>query len=139
MIHNISYRVFVYGTENEEKVKETIKALFPYSNPHKEVIEGYFKNLVLVLSDKIEKRREIKDFMKLLKNLKPSAKKRILNELDMKIDSNGNLFLRFDKQLAYLDNLKIIEHGDAVHVKINIAAYPARKETAMEIAERIFG
>lgn len=139
MIHNISYRVFVYGTENEEKVREAVKTLFPNSNPQIEQIEGYFKNPVLILHDKIEKKRDTKDFIKTLESLDSSTKKRVLNELDRKMDDKGNLFLRFDKQRAYLGNLKIIEHGDAIHVKIKIAAYPAKKEKAMELAKEIFG
>ena len=139
MIHNISYRVFVYGTENEEKVRETVKNLFPNSHPQEEIIEGYFKNTVLLLHDKIEKNRQIKDFIKILESLDPSTKKRVINELDKKMDEKGNLFLRFDKQRAYLGNFKIIEHGDAVHVKIKIAAYPAKKENAMKVAMKIFG
>lgn len=139
MIHNISYRVFVYGTENEEKVREAVKTLFPNSHPQVEATEGYFKNPVLILRDKIGKKRETKDFIKILQNLDSSTKKRILNELDIKMDEKGNLFLRFDKQRAYLGDLKIIEHGDAIHVKIKIAAYPAKKEKAMELAREIFG
>jgi len=139
MIHNISYRVFVYGTENEEKVREAIQTLFPNSHPQIETIEGYFKNPVLILHDKIGKKREIRDFMKILETLNSSTKKRVLNELNNKMDDKGNLFLRFDKQRAYLGDLKIIEHGDAVHVKIKIAAYPAKKENAIEGAKEIFG
>jgi RNA binding exosome subunit len=139
MIHNISYRVFVYGTENEEKVREAIKTLFPNSHPQTDAIEGYFKNSVLILHDKITKKRETKEFIKLLQKLDSSTKKRVLNELNNKMDEKGNLFLRFDKQRAYLEDLKIVEHGDSIHVKIKIAAYPAKKENAMELAREIFG
>ncbi|MGB9938125.1 MAG: RNA-binding protein [Methanobacterium sp.] len=139
MIHNISYRVFVYGTENEEKVREAIKTLFPNSHPETEQIEGYFKNPVLILHDKITRKGEIKDFLKILDQLDSSAKKRIINELNNKMDDKGNLFLRFDKQRAYRGDLKVIEHGDAIHVKTKIAAYPAKKEKAMELAKEIFG
>jgi RNA binding exosome subunit len=139
MIHNISYRVFVYGTENEEKVREAIKILFPNSHPQTETIEGYFKNPVLILHDKLGKKRETKEFIKILQNLDSSTKKRVLNELNNKMDDKGNLFLRFDKQRAYRGDLKIIEHGDAVHVKIKIAAYPAKKDKAMKLAKEIFG
>lgn len=139
MIHNISYRVFVYGTEKERKVKEAIKTLFPNSSPQLNITEGYFKNPVLILHDKITKSRDIKGFIKILENLDLQARRRVLNELDSKMDEKGNLFLRFDKQRAYLGNLKIIEHGDAIHVKIKLAAYPAKKKNAMKIAADIFG
>lgn len=139
MIHNISYRVFVYGTENEEKVKEAVQTLFPNSHPQTDTTEGYFNNPVLILHDKITKKREIKEFVNLINQMDDTSKKQLRSELENKMDEKGNLFLRFDKQRAYLGDLNIIEHGDAIHVKIKIAAYPAKKEKAIEIAREIFG
>ena len=139
MIHNISYRVFVYGTENEEKVKEAVQTLFPNSHPQTDTTEGYFKNPVLILHDKITKNREIKELVNVLKQIDDTSKKQLFNELENKMDERRNLFLRFDKQRAYLGDLKIIEHGDAIHVKINVAAYPAKKENAIKVARDILG
>ena len=139
MIHNISYRTFVYGTENEEKVRKAVKTLFPNSSPQQEYIEGYYQNPVLILHDKIEKKREIKDFIVKMEHLPSSYRNKILDDLDRKMDDKGNLFLRFDKQKAYLDELEVVEHGDSIHVKIKIAAYPARKEQAMKIARKLWG
>ncbi len=139
MIHNISYRVFVYGTENEEKVKKAIKTLFPNSLIQREVTEGHYKTRVLILYDKIDKKQDIKDFIETLNNMGSSDKKRILMDLDKKMDDKGNFFLRFDKQKAYLGELKIVDHGDSIHVKIKIAAYPAKKEPAMKLARELLG
>ncbi|HII84162.1 MAG TPA: RNA-binding protein [Methanobacterium subterraneum] len=138
MIHNLSYRAFVYGTENEEKVREALFTLLPTAQPIKEITEGYHKNQVIILQGKITKKRETKDFLEKLRALKPSSKKRILRELEDKMDDRGNLFLRFDKQRAYLGDFKIVEHGDSLHLKLKIAAYPARKEEALKIARQIF-
>jgi RNA-binding protein len=138
MIHNLSYRAFVYGTESEEKVREAIFTLLPTAQPLKEITEGYYKNKVIILQGKTTKKREIKDFLEKLHSLQPSAKKRILRELEDRMDDRGNLFLRFDKQRAYLGNLKLVEHGDALHLKLKIAAYPARKEEALKVAQKIF-
>jgi len=138
MIHNISYRAFVYGTENKEKVLESIKTLFPNSSPQCEETEGYYKNPVLILTNKIDKKREIKDFVDKLSKMNDPIRKRILHRLEDKMDDSGNLFLRFDKQRAYQDDLKIVEHGDSIHLKIKIAAYPAKKKVALEIARKLF-
>jgi RNA binding exosome subunit len=135
MIHNISYRTFVYGTENEEKVKTAIKTLFPKSSPQREETEGYYKNPVLILTDKIEKNKDIKDFIARSQNLSDQ----ILPDLDRKMDDKGNLFLRFDKQKAYQGELEIVEHGDSIHLKIKLAAYPAKKEPALKLAREIWG
>ena len=138
MIHNISYRAFVYGTENGEKVLNSIKTLFPNSSPACESTEGYYKNPVLILSNKIDNKRELKDFVKILSNLKDPTKKMVIHQLENKMDDFGNLFLRFDKQRAYLGDLKIVEHGDSIHLKIKIAAYPAKKKVALKIARKLF-
>jgi RNA binding exosome subunit len=82
MIHNLSYRAFVYSTESEEKVREAICTLLPTALPEKEVTEGYYNNQVIILHGKITKKREINDFLEKLRSLKPSAKKRILRELN---------------------------------------------------------
>jgi RNA-binding protein len=138
MIHNISYRAFVYGTENKEKVLKSIKTLFPNSSPQCEVTEGYYKNPVLILSNKIDKKREIKDFVEKLSKMDDPTRKRILHQLENKMDDFGNLFLRFDKQRAYQGDMKVVEHGDSIHLKIKIAAYPAKKKVALEIARKLF-
>jgi len=139
MIHNLSYRVFVYGTESEEKVREAIHNLLSKAHPEKEITEGYSNNQVLILHGKINKKNEIKVLLEKLQNLSPNDKKKIKKELHDRMDSRGNLFLRFDKQRAYLGDLKLVEHGDAIHLKLKIASYPAKKEEAIKVARKIFG
>jgi RNA-binding protein len=139
MIHNLSYRAFVYGTESEEKVREAIHTLLPMAQPGKEITEGYYNNLILILQGKISKKNEIKVFLEKLQNLNPNDKKKIQEELYDRMDNRGNLFLRFDKQRAYLGDLKLVEHGDALHLKLKIAAYPAKKQEAIKVARQIFG
>ncbi|HMK53282.1 MAG TPA: RNA-binding domain-containing protein [Methanobacteriaceae archaeon] len=139
MIHNIAYRTLIYGTEDEKKVQTAVCNILPFSSPEKEIIEGYHKNQVILLHGKTDKKREIKIFLKSLDKIKPSDRKRILRDLENKMDYKGNLFLRFDKQRAYLGDMKVVEHGDAIHLKLKIAAYPARKDTALKIARQIFG
>jgi RNA-binding protein len=139
MIHNISYRVFVYGTENEDKVGESLRTIFLEASPQREVTEGYYNNPVTILSQKFSKKREISDFIKKLNEMDDNEKTNVLNELDRKMDDKGNLFLRFHKQEAFKGNWKVVEHGDSIHIKIKIAAYPAKKEGAIKIAREIFG
>lgn len=137
MIHNISYRTFVYGTEDENKVKEAIKTLFPNSSIQCELTEGHYKTQVLILNGKIDEKSDIRNFIEKLSNIKVSDRKRILRDLGKRVDDKGNLFLRFDKQKAYYNELKIVEHGNSIHVKIKLAAYPAKKDPAMILARNL--
>ena len=53
-------------------------------------------------------------------------------DLERKMDEKGNWFLRFDKADAIDEKLTIKDSGDSIHLKIKIAAYPAKKEIAVE-------
>ena len=53
------------------------------------------------------------------------------------MDEKGNFFLRFDKQKAHQGELEVVEHGDSIHVKIKMAAYPAKKDTAMKLVRKL--
>ncbi|MBQ6219053.1 MAG: exosome protein [Methanosphaera sp.] len=139
MIHNISYRTFVYGTEDEQKVMTAISHLFSNPLPEKTINEDHFGNKIIVLSEKITKKRANKNIVSFLnENLSDEDKETIKKELSRRMDEKGNLFLRFDKQLAYDEVLKLTYHGDAIHVRIKIASYPVSKENAMKVAEKIF-
>ena len=139
MIHNISYRTFVYGTEDEGKVIEAINILFPTSLPEKTITEDHFDNDILILSDKISKKRVTRDIAKFLNdNLSDEDKEIIKNELNRRMDDQGNLFLRFDKQEAFDENLKLTYSGNAIHVRIKIASFPVSKENAIKVSHKIF-
>ena len=139
MIHNISYRAFVYETEDEEKVMIAINHLFSNTLPEEDIIEDNFSNNVKILSNKITKKRTNRDFINFLnENLSDDDKEILKDELSRRIDKKGNLFLRFDKQLAYDEILKITYSGDAIHVRIKIASYPVSKENAIKVAHNLF-
>ena len=139
MIHNISYRTFVYGTEDEEKVITAISYLFSNSLPEKSINEDHFGNKIIVLTDTITKKRTNKDIIAFLnENLSEEDKNTIKNELNRRMDDKGNLFLRFDKQLAFDEKLKLTYSGNAIHIRIKIASYPVSKENAIEVAKKLF-
>ena len=139
MIHNITYRTFVYGTEDEEKVMTAVSYLFSNSLPDKSINEDHFGNKIIVLTDKLTKKRTNKEFISFLNdNLSNEDKEIIKEELNRRIDEKGNLFLRFDKQLAYDEKLKLTYSGAAIHVRIKIASYPVSKENAVKVAKKIF-
>ncbi len=135
MIHNISYRVFVHGTEKESKVLEALKNIFPNAKPERELSQGHHKNEIIILHQKLVKKDEINPFLRKIKSLESASREDILNNLDKKMDYKGNLFIRLSKQSAFLGKWKMMEHGDSIHIRLKFAAYPAKKEVALKIAQ----
>ena len=139
MIHNISYRTFVYSTEDEENVTKSISYLFSDPSPVKTITEDHFGNKISILSEKISKKRFTRDITNFLNdNLSLADKNTINEELSRRMDEKGNLFLRFDKQKVYDENLKLTYSGNAIHMRIKIASYPVSKENAIKVAKNIF-
>jgi RNA binding exosome subunit len=137
MIHNIRYRIFVYEDENEEGIMEGLFNILPTAKPDKEIAEGVFENQIVILSGRISKKNELKDFVSTILNSGIDLEDFSKN-LDKKMDDKGNLFLRFSKKEACENEIKIIDSGDSIHLKLKIAAYPAKKEIAIEIAKKLF-
>lgn len=138
MIHNIRYRLFVYKGEDEKILTEGLKNILPTAKPEKTIAEGMKGDNITILSGNISKKSETKKFMKDLLSIDEFEIKKLISELDKKMDKNGNLFLRLSKYDACEDNLKISDKGDTIHLKIKIAAYPAKKKIAMQLLNEFF-
>ena len=90
------------------------------------------------LEVEIKKQREIKEFLDFfIKRIEKGQKEDILRELDLRVDENGMLHLRVDKQQAYLGKISLIPHGDGIIVRIKITTYPLKKEKVLEAARSL--
>ena len=134
-IERITVAAVVYSTEDKEKVGEAMATLFPFEF---EIMvtpaTGHYGNPLLYLEVEISKRRQIKEFWNYLMELLGDQRRILLNTLDEKIDDQGVLHIRIDKQRAYLGEVRLTEGGDAIVVRTKIVTYPARREKIMEAA-----
>lgn len=128
MIRNIRFRVFVYKDENQEDLIEAIYNILPEANVEVEEAEGLFEDKIIILSGIVKKKKHTKDFFNKLSSLDNN---KLIASLPNKIDDNGNLFLRFSKEDAICERWNIVDSGDCIHLKVKIAAYPAKKEVAI--------
>ncbi len=130
MIHNIKFRVFVYENEDVEELSQAILNILPEAEIEAEEAEGLTEDKIIILSGVVSKKRYTKAFFNLL--LESVDLDKLNDDLERKIDEKGNWFLRFDKADAIDEKLTIKDSGDSIHLKIKIAAYPAKKEIAVE-------
>lgn len=132
MIHNIRFREFVYEDEDLDELKQAILNIFPDAEVEIEEAEGLTENKILILTGVLNKKRDTKDFFNKLLALDSEVLDKLINDLDKKVDENGNLFLRLSKEDAIDEKITILDSGDSIHLKIKIAAYPAKKEVAIK-------
>jgi RNA binding exosome subunit len=132
MIHNIRFRLFIYENENQDQLILALHNILPTAEFEVEIAEGLLGEPMQILTGRVDKKRDCKDFLNKLLELDNNQLIKLSNDLDRKMDYNGNLFLRFDKYDAIDDVWNIIDKGDAIHLKVKIVAYPAKKEIAMK-------
>ncbi len=135
MIHNIKYRLFVYEDENEEELLEGLKIIFPDEIPEREEAEGIFGEAdeIIIYSGIVSKKRHTKEFLNnLFENLTDEDINKLYDDLDRKTDDQCNLFLRLSKEAILDEKWQVVDGGDSIHLKIKIAAFPAKKEIALK-------
>ena len=130
MIHNIKFRAFVYEDEDVDEISQAILNLLPEAEIEAEEAEGMLEDRILILSGVVSKKRYTKAFFNtLLENVDLD---KLNDDLERKMDEKGNWFLRLDKTDALDEKWTILDKGDAIHLKVKVAAFPAKKEVAVD-------
>lgn len=130
MIHNIKFRAFVYENESIDEITQSILNILPEADIEAEEAEGLLEDKIIILSGVVSKKRYTKTFFKTLMDSVDLEK--LNDDLELKIDEKGNWFLRFDKADALDEKWTILDKGDAIHLKVKIAAFPAKKQIAVD-------
>ncbi len=130
MIHNIKFRAFVYENESMDEITQSILNILPEAEIEAEEAEGLLEDKIIILSGVVSKKRYTKTFFKTL--LDNVDLEKLNDDLELKIDEKGNWFLRFDKDDALDEKWTILDKGDAIHLKVKIAAFPAKKQIAVD-------
>jgi RNA binding exosome subunit len=129
---NVHFRAFCHATEDEDKVTQALKFVSGADEVTREMTEGYHGNPIVVLEVFIKEKRRSKDFFA---RLSEDDLREIMNTLEKRMDDDCNLFLRLDKQEAYLGNLKMTTSDDAIAIRAKVESYPKKLETAMKSAK----
>ena len=126
IIRDLYFEVFSYPTEDDSKVFQAIyNVLGSKIDLSADRVESYYGPSILKYYYKTAKQTEVKKIMKhILDKLPEKEKKEIVKDMDNRIDEQGNLYVRFDKQQAFLGKIDIADHGDVVKMRIGFASYP---------------
>ena len=130
MIHNIKFRAFVYESEDIDEISQAILNILPEAEIEVEEAEGMLDDKILILKGIVSKKRYTKAFFNTL--LEWTDLDKLNSDLERKMDEKGNWFLRFDKSDAFDEIWTIKDSGDAIHLKVKIAAFPAKKQIAVD-------
>ena len=130
----IDIRVFAHATEDPTKVQTAVQNLLPAELAQTLVFEktnctGHHGNPIILFTAKLTDKKLLpKSLEKFGKELVSLDREELDRDIKLHIEK-GNLYLRFDKQSAFLGALKFSQN-DPVHLKIHF-----KNKTADEIKE----
>jgi RNA binding exosome subunit len=130
----INLRVFAHATEDISKVQKAVQNLLPTELSQTLLFEktsctGHHGNPIILFTSKLTDKKMLPSMIeKIGKDLFTLDKEELNRDLKMHIEK-GNLYLRFDKQSAFLGTLKFSQN-DPIHMKIHF-----KNKTTQEITE----
>jgi len=119
----IDIRVFAHATEEVDKVLNAVRNIFPSELIDliafkKSNLTGHHGNPIILFETRIKEKNAAKTvFEKLSLGLSILDKELLNNEIKQHLDK-GNLYIRLDKQSAYLNELKL-SSADPIHLRIH--------------------
>lgn len=138
MIRQAEISVFKHATEDRAKVLKAVRNIFPrdaeFPSYNETVLDGYFGDPIVTLFFLVKNRRPATElFDYIIQNLSSLDYVSLLDELPQRIDETKNLYLRFDKQKAFLGKFAFEKH-DPIRVKFSLLV-PHKVDPAEHLRE----
>ena len=127
-------RVFAHATEDPAKVQTAVRNIFPADMAETLVFQGtnltgHHGNPIILFTAKLTDKKLLpKSLEKIGKDLGVLDKEELNQNIKLHLEK-GNLYLRFDKQSAFMGALKFSQN-DPIHIKIHF-----KNKTTQEIIE----
>lgn len=135
-IHWIEVRTYSHATEDEARVDTALAFALPGTESVREVLEGHFGNVLVRLTRRIEDAKSIRAVWE--RWSVGGISESLQSEVDARVDEDGVLHFRLDKQAAFQERWALAQDSDAIDVRLKLVAYPAKPEIARRVARSIF-
>ncbi len=131
----IRARVYTHATEEEDRVIQALDSACPAGEDRRETTEGQYGNPILQMTRRLDNPKAVRtawgrwEATGILTTLR--------SEVDARIDEEGILHFRIDKQRAYEGALALAGDADAIDVQVKLEAYPSRAEEIRRVAHAL--
>lgn len=146
-LNNAVLSVFARPAEEDAAaIKKALIELVPLDLAQEKIAveqqsaEGFSDQKIQIYTITLTKTAHSNAFFKwLLNRLTTEQKAKLLDQRESRLDNELHFFIRFDKD-AWLNSreLVITDAGNCFHIKLQLAAFPARRPDALLLVEKIF-
>jgi RNA binding exosome subunit len=136
---NAAVSTFVHVTEDEQRVTSALRTLLPEgAEVRRAKLKGHHGNPIVNLEAKIRQRKPLRElWQRVSTKLRAEELEKLGESVHERVDDSCFFYLRFDKQLAHAGELALTDSGDAVHLRLKVAAYPAKREVVVALVQNL--
>lgn len=139
LANSIEITVFSYHGERSDLISEGIARLLPFSLAGEKIIiekttsSGFNEKSITIFRLVLVKEVHTSKFLKnILGLLSADDKAALMSQLDSRIDEDLNFYLRIAKnEWIQSRKLMLTDSGKCYHVKVGVAAFPRKRENAI--------
>ncbi len=142
--HWLKLRATAHQTEDPERVAEALRTASGLDDEAFEqaleatAFDSQFGGKVTMLEVAVTRNRAVRDAFDHL--LAPGAlRDLVLGQLEARVDDEGTLYLRVDKQAAFQGSIQPGDGDDTVQVKFRIQTHPVSRDAALAAYRELLG
>lgn len=136
--------VFAGEEEDIEEIRKALLSLVPLDlkkekiTLQRQTAKGFEEKKIVILKIVLDKAKHTNAFLKhLLNKLTPEEKELLSDQANSRLDNHMHFFIRLDKDKMMQGQYKITDSGNCFHIKLHIAAFPSKREVALEAIEKL--
>ncbi len=145
-VHRVTITVFDKPGENKAETTEGLKALVPFNLENAKIkiedqhAEGFNQRKINILIITLTKEKHTNDFLQFLLNTLNEEQKRLLvSQAESRLDEELDYFIRIEKDKWVQERqIWLTDSGNCYHIKLSLAAFPKKRETALKLVEKMF-
>lgn len=145
-VHRAVITALAKPEEDIDAIRQGIIALVPFSLEEAKVkldiqnAESFKERIIKIFTIIITKESHTNDFLQfLIDTLSEEQKKLLIAQSESRLDGELDFFIRIEKD-KWVKERKIIltDEGYCFHIKLSLAAFPKKRETALAVINKIF-
>ncbi len=139
LVRSAEVSVFAHATEDEEKVKKAVQIIARFEPEwESQKLTGHYDDPIQLLTMKTVKKKEATDFLaNIVSRLSSLDREALLSDLANRVDPQGSLYVRLDKQRAF-HGRAVLTEGDPIRVKFRFQL-PHKADPVAVIREILLG
>lgn len=138
VVQSVEISAIAHATDSLDKIQTAINALLPGSLKGRQLftrryLEGHYRNPIVTFEARLTKPGEIEEFTdSFIHRLPRDERLRIQRDLALHSDTEGNLYIRINKQQAFRGILELGDE-DPIRVKLKFSRLGVNAAESMKI------